>query len=125
LNDNPGPPDNSSSMKRFLALAALGIAVQCDAQAASDPSFPEGDGSTCDKAVVLSVESSLEAVRAEGAWLRSKHGGGRKISQALAASPPRWYDLIEWETPDGSKVTTCFDITRSYEKFRRGLPEPK
>jgi hypothetical protein len=112
-------------MKRFLALAALGIAAQCAAQAVADPSLPGGDGSTCDKAVVLNVESSLEAVRAETAWLLSKHGGGRKISQALAASPPRWYDLIEWEAPDGSKVATCFDITRAYEEFNRRLPEPR
>ena len=108
-------------MKPLITLAALSLAAHCQAQSAPDPRFSGGDGSSCDKAVVLNVDSSQEAVRAQTAWLRARHGGGRKSAQALAQAESKWYDIIDWEIPGGATVTTCFDITRAYEELRRGL----
>ena len=106
------------------ALAALSLAAQCHAQGAADPRFSGGDGSTCERAVVLNVDGSLEAVRAETAWLHAKHGGGRKSAQALTRAASKWYDIVDWEMLNGNTVTICFDITRAYEELGRAVPGP-
>ena len=110
---------------RIAALVVLGFAAHCYAQDAADPRFSGGDGSTCERAVVLNVDSSLEAVRAETVWLRGRHGGGRKSAQALTRAGSKWYDIVEWEIPGGARMATCFDITRAYEELRGSLAEPR
>jgi hypothetical protein len=105
-------------------LATLGLAAQCHAQGAAEPRFPGGDGGSCEQAVVLNVDSSLEAVRAETAWLHAKHGGGRKRAQALTRAASKWYDIVDWEVPNGTAVTICFDVTRAYEELGRAVPGP-
>ena len=71
---------------------------------------------------MLNADSSLEAVRAETAWLHAKHGGGRKSAQALTRAASKWYDIVDWEMPNGTTVTICFDITRAYEALGRAVP---
>lgn len=90
-----------------------------------DVRFSGGDGSSCGRAIVLNVKTSLEAVRAETEWLRQKYGGGRKAGQALLQDSGKWFDSIEWEAPNGAKSSTCFDITKPHEALLRGLQERK
>jgi len=111
----------AAAVTRLATLALLGLAAHCYAQDPADARFSGGDGSSCEKAVVLNVDSSQEAVRAQTAWLRAKHGGGSKSAQALARTESKWYDLVDWQIPNGATVSICFDITRALEEPRRGL----
>src|SRR5688572_1519003 len=90
------------------ALVAMCVLVM-HAAAAQEPSYSGGDGSSCERAVVLPVTDGVPLVQAERDWLRKTFGGGALVRQALGASSDgkRRYDLIVWRKPDGQSVDVC------------------
>ncbi|SRR6266571_847997 len=75
------------------------------------PRYSGGDGSSCDRAVIINVRGWREGVAAEYQYLKEKFPGGQRGSQALAKGRDgRRYDVIEWIRADGTPVRVCFDI---------------
>jgi len=79
------------------------------------PRYSGGDGSSCDRPVVINVRGWREGVAAEYQYLKEKFPGGQRGSQALAVGQDgRRYDVIEWIRADGTAVRVCFDINQFF-----------
>lgn len=114
-----------SSMGRMLWLLVwlLGMTV-LQAGAADEPtqlqlpsklqhvSFTGGDGSSCEKAVVIqNAANNFEGVAAEKAWISWKYPKAKLKSQGLSGIGNKTFDRLEIETAQGASKTICFDIT--------------
>lgn len=75
------------------------------------------DGSTYDKAIVITETTEGAGGRAEYAWIKQNYPGSRPHSQALIFHEKRTYDIINITTADGKEVAIYFDITNFYGKF--------
>lgn len=72
-----------------------------------------GDGSSCDKAVVVNATDWRVGVAAEYRYLEAKHPGGRRVRQSLVREGDRKFDRIEWLKPEGL-VSVCFDVNQFF-----------
>lgn len=106
---------------RLIAVLVLLFAQSSSAQYAvpTDSRFGGGDGRTCTTAIILLVDTSPEAIRAENDWLAQRYPGGSKLGQELvsASDGKVWCDLIRWRKFDGVETKTYFDISRPRDKF--------
>jgi hypothetical protein len=81
--------------------------------ASSTPRYSGGDGSSCDRPVIINVHGWVEGIAAEYQYLKEKFPDGRPGSQALAEGQDgRRYDVIEWIRADRTPVRVCFDINQ-------------
>jgi hypothetical protein len=81
--------------------------------------FAGGKGDTMDDAVVIQVaRDSVEAVEAEGLWLRTHYPEFMKRVQTLLREGGKVYDEIEIHGPGGAVKKVYFDITGCF-----GFPE--
>ena len=82
------------------------------------PRYTGGDGSSCERAVIVNVRGWREGVAAEYQYLKEKFPGGHPDSQGLAVGEDgRRYDVIEWIRADGNSVRVCFDINQFFGNF--------
>lgn len=78
----------------------------------------EGEGSSIEKAVIVkNAKDETEGVAAESKWARKVHPRWMKGNQALLENNGKYYDRIEYQTPDGKTETIFFDITEFFGKF--------
>ena len=77
----------------------------------------EGDGSSCDQAVVIHADNESEGVRAEYAWLEQHYPGYQRKSQALIQCGERPADQLSIVTADGESIDVYFDISEYFGKF--------
>lgn len=81
-------------------------------EAASGITYQGGDGSSFEKAVVITgAKNSMEGVPAEGKWLRKKYGNYEKLKQGLIQHEGKFYDVITIRTKKGKEVVVYFDIS--------------
>ena len=74
--------------------------------------FTGGDGSSCEKAIVIQhAANNLEGVAAEKAWISWKYPKAKLKNQGLSGIDNKTFDRLEIETADGASKTICFDIT--------------
>ena len=107
-------------IERLLLVGILASgSASGQAAAPADKRFGGGDGSTCEAAVVLQVETPADVVSAENDWLAQRYPNGAKIDQRLFASPDkkRWFDVLVLRKADGAQVETCFDFTREHDAY--------
>ena len=91
-------------------------AVAADSSRA-DPRFSGGDGSTCERAVVIHEGNEQAGIKAERDWISQHYPGGRKRMQALGGSGGTFYDTITLVKADGTEVSVCFNITAFFARF--------
>lgn len=75
-------------------------------------SFAGGDGSSCEKAVVIrKAANQAEGVAAEKAWIAWKYPNAKMKGQAVNGVKNKTFDMLKIETVTGDSRTVCFDIT--------------
>lgn len=86
---------------------------------ASSPTGPqEADGSTMERAIVIVANNEIQGIGAETIWVRQRHPDWKKIRQALLTSKNgKFYDKIDYSTPEGPEATLYFDITGFFGKM--------
>lgn len=95
----------------FAALLLCGTA----GAALASLEFAGGDGTTCEKAIVIKgATSELEGVASEYRYLSERHPGWSLKEQSLLHSGDRSYDLLKFVTADGKERRACFDISEFY-----------
>ena len=73
--------------------------------------FSGGDGSSVEKAVVITGSGVLGDVKAEHIWLDKHAPGAHTLRQALLREGMRSFDQLTVTLPDGSERSYFFDIT--------------
>src|SRR5262252_1468936 len=61
------------------------------------------DGSSFEKAIIIKETSETKGVNAEYAWLKKNYPGYKMISQSLDYNDKKPYDVLTFETADGTK----------------------
>jgi len=74
-----------------------------------------GDGSSIEKAIVISECSSLEGIDQEYSEVRKRFGNYTLIQQSLFNVENKMYDKLELDI-DGGKIEVFFDITDFFGK---------
>jgi len=78
--------------------------------------FEGGDGTTCDKAIVIKgATNEFEGVASEYRYLTERHPGWTLKEQSLLHSGDRSFDLLKFVTADGKERRACFDISEFYQ----------
>ena len=86
------------------------------AQGRSSIAFEGGDGTTCERAVVIKgADNEFDGVASEYRWLSEHHPGWDLIEQSLVQSATRSYDVLDFRTADGQTRRACFDISDFYQ----------
>jgi hypothetical protein len=76
-----------------------------------------GDGSSCDRAVVINNAKHRETARvAEKMWLDQKYPGCRETNASALNAEGKHYDLVEVTTTGGQVMKVYFDSTDSFSK---------
>lgn len=76
-----------------------------------------GDGSSIDKAIIVSDCRDQEGVQQEYKEIRKRFGEYRLIRQELLENEGRMYDKLELELRNGDNILVYFDITDFFGKF--------
>jgi hypothetical protein len=74
-------------------------------------SFAGGDGSSIENAVIIKAPNELAGVRGEYNWIRKNRPGWQLEKQSMLNKGGKVYDKMDFQTPDGRRVTLYFDIT--------------
>ena len=75
-------------------------------------SFAGGDGSICEKAVVIrNAANQFEGVTAEKAWMAWKYPSAKIKGQAVSGHKNKTFESFELEATTGESKPVCFDIT--------------
>lgn len=92
-------------------------ALSADYGAAKITSGPEADGSSYEKAIVISSKSETAGVNAEYVYLRKAYPGYKLARQSLSHKDKKAYDIMSITTADGDKKDVYFDITGFFGKW--------
>ena len=75
-------------------------------------------GDSMETAIVIDASNESEGVDAEYRWIREHYPNAKLGSQALLTPPTgKFYDRMEFTTPDGIKHQVYFDITGFFGKM--------
>ncbi|RKD90182.1 putative periplasmic lipoprotein [Mangrovibacterium diazotrophicum] len=75
------------------------------------------DGSSFEKAIVITEKSESKGVGAEYEWLRKNYPGYKSQGQSLTYDQKKPYDIIDIITSDGEAKSIYFDISNFFGKF--------
>lgn len=75
------------------------------------------DGSSYEKAIVITETHEQAGIDAEYAWIRQHYPGAKTQGQALMYRDKKPFDLIHVLTSEGNKVDVYFDISDFFGKF--------
>jgi hypothetical protein len=119
-----------TAMKTVIAvLISLGVVVDVNAATNTNATvkarapikigklvFEGGEGSSMEEAVVIkNAKTEEEGVEAEVKWVKKVHPKWAKGAQAVLNHTGKYYDRIEYSTPEGIKFI-FFDITEFFGK---------
>ena len=80
--------------------------------------FAGGDGSGCDRAVVIrGSKGSRDIVAGEMAWLRARYPGYKFRDNTVETRGRRTFEEIAIETAAGERKVLCFDVTEGFGDF--------
>jgi hypothetical protein len=101
-----------------LAIAFVLSTVALLAQAAPPMiTYSGGDGSSFEKAVIIHGATEQTGVDAEYNYLAKHFPGYHPGKQLLTSHGKRRYDVLQFTTDAGAKMTIYFDITEFFGKF--------
>ena len=106
-------------MKALLIsfLAVLLVGCQAPQSATHSLVYAGGDGSSCDRAVVIREAKCRElGVLAQRLWLEEYFPGYREVNQSALKSAERHYDVVEFATADGDTRKVYFDTTDCFDR---------
>ena len=114
-------------MKKELLLIVLLLAVGCESKKTqtvspdknlipvhppiTGVSFSGGDGSSIEKAVIITAPNKFTGVRAEFDWIQKNRRGWQFERQSVLKGRGKVLDKMVFRTPQGEPVTLFFDIT--------------
>ena len=75
------------------------------------------DGSSYEKAIVITEKSSGKGIAAEYDWLKKNYPGYKLLSQSLSHHNKKSYDVLSIQTADGARKEIYFDITGFFGKW--------
>ena len=112
----------------LVALMAVGCATSESPQPARTPAtapsarsqsmlYGGGDGSSCEKAVVIHARGEMAGVRAEYDWLAAKYPGYQRDMQSLTTCNEKPADKLHVRLPDGRELDVFFDISEYFGQF--------
>jgi len=110
----PQRADQLLTLAAFLLIASARGESLVGEDADYDPTlFSGGDGTSCEKAVVIRHIKSASGVSAEGMWLRKNYPGAVPIQEGLSqwTSDHQSFELLTLRLPDGNKAYVCFEIS--------------
>lgn len=81
------------------------------------PAREVNDGSSFEKAIVITATGEGAGIQAEYAWLDKKYPGNKRGGQSLVYHDKKPFDIIKVTTADGKPVNTYFDISSFFGKF--------
>ena len=103
---------NDMKTLAFAMVAALLVGCQGLRPAPVHMAFSGGDGSCCEKAVVIEHAKYREtALVAESIWLEQKYPGCRRISEGSMSLTGKTYSIVALSTTDGQERKVYFDST--------------
>ena len=80
--------------------------------------FAGGDGSGCDRAVVIrGSKGSRDIVASEIAWLGQRYPGYKFRDNRVETRRARTFEEITIETTSGERKVVCFDVTDGFGHF--------
>lgn len=101
-----------------LVVAFVFLVAGLVAQAAPPKiTYSGGDGSSLEKAIVIHGATEQTGVDAEYNYLGKHFPGYHQGKQSLISHENRRYDVLEFTTANGAKMTIYFDITEFFGKF--------
>lgn len=101
-------------LRWLLILLAASVIVTTQAGGVT---YAGGDGTSLEKAIVIKGATESTGVAAEYEYLK-KHFPGYKMSQqSLIQKEGKAYDVLDFTTADGKKMTVFFDISDFFGKF--------
>jgi len=103
-----------SSLVVAFVLLAVGVVAQA---APPKITYSGGDGSSFEKAVAIHGATEQTGVDAEYDYLARHFPGYHQSRQSLTSHEKRRYDVLEFTTANGAKMTIYFDITEFFGKF--------
>jgi hypothetical protein len=110
----------------ILFLAAIWFVMSCSStrNVTTTNSSPgivsnqgERDGSSFEKAILITEKSETKGVSAEYAWLQEHYPGYKSKGQVLSQHDDKPYDIIKIVTQQGVEKNIYFDISNFYGKF--------
>jgi hypothetical protein len=113
-------------MRRRYALPVIAsLTIGCAAQQPRVTSPPRSQpvkvaATTCagkpSEAIVIHATHEQDGIREEHRWLGEHYPGYQLRRQALDVDEKRSFDMMEFDTADGTAKTVCFDITEFFGK---------
>ena len=113
-------------MKKSILFLAICIAcaacsshkkiIKSDSTALA-ASAADRDGSSFEKAIIITETSERQGIDAEYAWIRKQYPGSKTAGQALTYRDKKPFDIIHIITADDKKLDVYFDISNFYGKF--------
>jgi hypothetical protein len=103
------------NITRLLSLTFTVVALQITA--AEEPKAVERDGSTKEKAILITADSDFAGVHEKHQWILDHYPGAQFGPSAFVEDHGRYYDVDTFTTADGQEKTLWFDITRSFGKW--------
>jgi hypothetical protein len=83
-----------------------------------DIRYTGGDGSSCEKAVIiLGAANELAGISAEYAWLDEHYPGAMVLVQSLATCNGDWTDILRIRTTAGRTIDVYFNIADFFGKW--------
>jgi len=79
--------------------------------------YVQRDGSSYEKAIIITKKSETEGVAAEYEWLKSHYTGYKMGDQSLTNYKGKPYDILNITTTNGKKKEVYFDISNFFGKF--------
>lgn len=77
----------------------------------------DGDGSSYQKAIVITEKTETTGIQAEYSWIKEHYPDYKVISQSLQYHNKKPYDIINIVTSKGESKAIYFDISSFYGKF--------
>ena len=105
--------------RTFLRLGLAIVIMSASFNALGKPpkvTFAGGDGSSLEKAIIVKGATEQTGVDAEYAYLAQHYPGYKLGRQSLQHVKGRSYDVLDFTTADGKKMTIFFDITEFFGK---------
>ncbi len=106
-------------MKKLLSLALVFtiFLASCASGGKLKQDNTNRDGSSFDKAIVITEKTETTGVDAEYKWLSDHYPGYTSSGQALVYHDKRPYDILNIKTSTGTPMKVYFDISNYFGKF--------
>lgn len=110
-------------MKKVIVFLSLAVLVSCGSsrhlhqnENITTTAELQRDGSSFDKAIIITETSDLAGTTAEYTWLKKYYPGYKMIKQSLVNHDKKPFDILNIRTKEGTEKDIYFDISSSYGK---------